>query len=168
MFDLRLGGLTDAAEIALLGKTAFQHFFENKNNRNELIDYLKVAFSEKNILKEFGSLNNAFLLAIQKEQIMGFARLWEEKNLHSPPNSLKMERLYIWPDMVGKGLGAYLMQSSLDYTKRQGFKILWLQVLRPNQRAVKFYHDWGFEIFHESPGKFKGDNEIDYWMKREV
>ncbi|MEM7162908.1 MAG: GNAT family N-acetyltransferase [Bacteroidota bacterium] len=166
--EIKIATRENANEIAELGKVAFRHFFENENNRTELLEYLNTAFSREHILTEFEALNNVFLLAVKDNQLQGFARLWEDKNHYAPDDSLKMERLYIWPELVGSGLGALLMQSSIDFTAQNKYVNLWLQVLRPNERAVSFYRKWGFEYFHESPGKFEGDNEIDYWMKRSV
>jgi len=99
---------------------------------------------------------------------LGFARLWEDRDENAPDKALKMERLYLWPKEVGKGVGAFLMKHSIEFAKSQGYEILWLQVLRSNKLAHNFYLKWNFEEFHQSPGKFKGDNEIDLWMKREV
>ncbi len=168
MLALRIATKKDASEIAQLGAVAFKHYFENDNNREELLPYLKKAFSEEAILKEFEADKNHFLLAVEEDKVLGFARLWEDLDENAPDNSLKMERLYLWPKEVGKGVGAFLMRQSIELAKSEGYKTLWLQVLRPNKLAHGFYLKWNFEEFHQSPGKFKGDNEIDLWMKRKI
>ena len=167
-FELKIADVKDLSHVARIGDLAFRCFFETDKNREELIPYVEEAFSRHNLLKEYNSKENVFLLAGNRNRMLGFARLWAEDVNEAPNNSLKMERLYQLPEMLGKGVGAFLMQSSIDYCKCRNIEHLWLQVYRPNSRAISFYRKWGFVEFHESPAKFEADNEIDLWMKLEI
>ena len=161
---LVIGEKSDSKEIAKIGYKAFRHFFETDTNRAELLPYIEIAFSNEHILKEYDAHNNTFLLAKDEGRTIGFARLWEQEIKELEGRALKMERLYLYPEIVGKGAGAFLMQASIDFAKEQGYLAIWLQVFRPNTKATDFYKKWGFNEFHTSPAKFEADNEIDLWM----
>ena len=165
---LVIGDRSDVRDIADIGYKAFRHFFETDTNRAELLPYIKVAFSNEHILQEFDSYNNTFLLAKDEKRTIGFARLWEQKHKELEGKTLKMERLYLYPEIVGKGAGAFLMQASINFAKEKGYDSLWLQVFRPNNKAIEFYSKWGFKEFHTSRAKFAADKEIDLWMKRPI
>lgn len=167
-FTLAIGHRSDTKIIGDIGYKAFRHFFETDSNRAELLPYIEIAFSEKGILKEFEANENTFLLAKEDEKIIGFARLWEQEIVQLKEKALKLERLYLYPEMVGTGAGAFLMQKSIDFAKENKYMNLWLQVFRPNIKAIQFYEKWGFSEFHTSPAKFEADNEIDLWMLREL
>ncbi|NND76973.1 MAG: GNAT family N-acetyltransferase [Flavobacteriales bacterium] len=165
---MKIGTTSEAKVIADIGYKSFRHFFETDTNRAELLPYIEVAFSEEHILKEFEANKNTFLLAKDEELTIGFARLWEQKVEEIDKKALKMERLYLYPEMVGTGAGAFLMQASIDFAKKEGYEVLWLQVFRPNTKAIRFYEKWGFSEFHTSPAKFEADNEIDLWLARPI
>ena len=165
---LRKGLKSDVKDIGTIGYKAFRHFFETDSNRGELLPYIDVAFSEKSIIEEFESNKNEFLLAKEDGVIIGFARLWEQKIGQLKGKALKMERLYLLPEKVGTGAGAFLMDKSIEYAKEKGYDKLWLQVFRPNIKAIQFYTKWGFSEFNTSPAKFEADNEIDLWMMKDL
>lgn len=165
---LTIGERSDSNDIAEIGYKAFRHFFETERNRAELLPYIEVAFSQEHILKEYEAKNNTFLLVKDQNQTIGFARLWEQDIEQLEYKALKMERLYLHPDKVGTGAGAFLMQASIDFAIKRGYKAIWLQVFRPNIKAINFYKNWGFKEFHTSPAKFEADNEIDLWMVKDL
>ena len=166
---LRIASPDDAQIIGEIGYQAFRKFFETDINRHQLLPYIEVAFSKQSIENEFSAKGNIFLLAEKLGKVIGFARLWEEDaEKLKPAKMIKMERLYLVPDEVGTGAGAFLMVESLNYAEKNGFDKIWLQVLRPNKLAISFYNKWGFIEFDTSPAKFEADNEIDLWMERDV
>jgi len=167
--DLRIASIADIDVICDIGYKAFREYFESDTNRHELLPYIEIAFSKESIEEEFKAKGNIYLLAEKNGKTIGFARLWEEDAEKLEPNSMiKLERLYLYPDHVGTGAGAFLMKESLNYAANNGYQKMWLQVFRPNKLAISFYKKWGFTEFDISPAKFESDNEIDLWMERDV
>ena len=166
---LRVGIEQDAESIAQLGSLAFETAFKNENNAAELIDYLSTEYTAQAIAQTMSKPEVSFRVADSEVGIRGFTQLEDA----GPPgdetrDALKMDRLYIHPSNIGTGLGKTLLQDAIELAKSRNKESLWLMVLRPNTRAVIFYRDFGFIQFGTSPGKFKGDAEIELWMKLDL
>ena len=166
---IRIGKRDDVEAISKIGAEAFETAFKNERNAGELVPYVKTAFSTINISKEFEAPGNVFILAEMKDEAVGFARLWEEvHNQFNEKRNIKMERLYLLPAFIGKGVGKLLMEASIDYSKAHQYEIIWLQVFEPNMDAVQFYKKSGFKLFGYAPGKFDSDPGRDLCLYREL
>jgi ribosomal protein S18 acetylase RimI-like enzyme len=51
------------------------------------------------------------------------------------------------------------MKEALDYAREKGYEVVWLGVWGENQKAMRFYRKYGFEIFGEH--KFLVGNQVD-------
>ncbi len=60
------------------------------------------------------------------------------------------------------------MQKSIDIAKQKQKQIIWLGVWEKNQRAIDFYHKWGFEKFGEQNFLLGTDLQTDLLMKKEL
>jgi ribosomal protein S18 acetylase RimI-like enzyme len=159
----------DASQIAEIGKRAFITAFLNDGNREEVLTYLDHVYALEYVQKRIAQADTRFLVIASEELFIGFVELnFEIPERFQGEKCLKLERLYLDPDQIGKGAGAALMKASFDLAKKEKCVCLWLQVLRSNEAAVNFYESWGFQIFDRSPAKFKADMELDLWMWSEV
>ena len=52
----------------------------------------------------------------------------------------------IHPDYRRLGLGTYMLAKSLFEASREGVELVYLEVRRSNQDAIRMYHDFGFEL----------------------
>ncbi|MBS1660127.1 MAG: GNAT family N-acetyltransferase, partial [Bacteroidetes bacterium] len=91
-----------------------------------------------------------------------------------PPNELQHEKaieivqLYADLKMIGKGVGAALMEAALDVGRAEGMDWVWLGVWEENHRAIAFYRKWGFERFGEHVFFVGLDAQTDWWMKKKL
>ncbi|MAT97505.1 MAG: GNAT family N-acetyltransferase [Anaerolineaceae bacterium] len=53
--------------------------------------------------------------------------------------------IYLLPDRWGKGFGAALMKESLARLEKQGYQAVSLWALTGNERAIRFYEQFGFK-----------------------
>jgi ribosomal protein S18 acetylase RimI-like enzyme len=60
------------------------------------------------------------------------------------------------------------MEKSIDFAKQKRKQIIWLGVWEKNQRAIDFYHKWGFENFGEQIFLLGTDLQTDLLMKKEL
>ena len=60
------------------------------------------------------------------------------------------------------------MQASLDIAISRGKQVVWLGVWEKNERAIRFYHQWGFEKFDETDFLLGDDVQRDWLMKKEL
>lgn len=60
------------------------------------------------------------------------------------PDSLELDWMMVHPDFHGTPVSAVLMQAGIDWLGAD--RPLWLNVIRHNERAVRFYRRFGFEV----------------------
>ncbi len=53
--------------------------------------------------------------------------------------------IYFLPEYMGKGYGKKLFRAVLDELILEGYKAIYLWVLEGNNRAIKFYEQFGFK-----------------------
>ena len=54
--------------------------------------------------------------------------------------------IYLLPEFHSKGIGAQMMQFSIDFLKGKSYKQIGIWVLEQNEKAISFYKKFGFEI----------------------
>lgn len=85
-----------------------------------------------------------FLVAEHEGQIVGMITLAgssKRKVLHKAELGISVRKPY-W----GKGVGSALMREALRIARQKGFKKIQLEVMENNERAIKLYEKFGFEI----------------------
>jgi ribosomal-protein-alanine N-acetyltransferase len=65
----------------------------------------------------------------------------------------------IHPDHRRQGLGAHLLAKSLFEVSREGVELVYLEVRRGNQAAIRMYHDFGFEMTGIRAGYYSDNHE---------
>ncbi|HVL78717.1 MAG TPA: GNAT family N-acetyltransferase [Sphingomicrobium sp.] len=60
------------------------------------------------------------------------------------PLDLELDWLMVHPDYHGSGVATLLMETGLAWLGRE--QPVWLNVIRHNERAIRFYGKFGFEI----------------------
>jgi hypothetical protein len=68
--------------------------------------------------------------------------------------------------LQGTGLGYKLMQFAFEYSRQKGFDILWLGVWERNEKAIRFYEKFNFEIFGGHEFILGTDKQNDLLMKK--
>jgi ribosomal protein S18 acetylase RimI-like enzyme len=119
---------------------------------------------------EVGNIENIFLLAYYGDELAGYAKLREAKQPEklNNVNALEIARIYAVANMIGKGVGNLLMQTSISIAKEKGKEVIWLGVWQKNIRAIDFYIKWGFEKFDVSDFLLGNDVQYDWLMKKNI
>lgn len=125
----------------------------------ERLEYLFSMMYDKNLLAgQIANPSNLFYLLRLKETEIGYAQLVFGSDY------LKVEKLYVLPDVQGKGGGLYLLnrirQEAFDKQKY----MLRLQVNRANDRAIAFYLKYGFEIVRSEDFDVGGGHVMDDYV----
>ncbi len=61
------------------------------------------------------------------------------------PNSMKLHRLYLNPEVHGKGIARKIMEFCDSEAKKNGLSSIWLEVMSCQPQAKKFYEKVGFK-----------------------
>ncbi|MFA7444490.1 MAG: GNAT family N-acetyltransferase [Flavobacteriaceae bacterium] len=109
----------------------------------EQIEYmLEMMYSEKALKEQIEVKKHQFFLAKESEKALGYLSV--EVDYNQKP-TIKIHKIYILPDLQGKGIGKLLMQKAEQVALENKNTILSLNVNRFNQ-ALKFYESLGFSI----------------------
>ena len=134
--------------------------------------YCREAFSRPRVRAELEDAASTFLLAFMEDAPppIGYAKLrtGTADASVSGPEPLELHRLYVARDVLGQGVGAALMQASLERARATGRKTLWLGVWEHNDRALSFYRKWGFEVVGGRIFRLGSDEQTDFIMPRPV
>ena len=69
--------------------------------------------------------------------------------LTSDPGEMKLEQLYLLPQMHGRGFGHQMLQHVEQIARREGARRLVLQVNKRNDKALAFYRRANFTVWKE-------------------
>jgi ribosomal protein S18 acetylase RimI-like enzyme len=167
---LREANREDAWLIADLSRQTFYDTFAAANRAEDMEKFLREQFTRGRLMLEVGAPGNTFLIAYLDEAVVGYVKLRASR----PPaalgssSALEIARLYAVKEAIGKGVGAALMQASLQRAEAAGMEKVWLGVWEKNERAIAFYERWGFRPFGETDFLLGDDLQRDWLLQRDV
>jgi diamine N-acetyltransferase len=138
----------DAGLLAELGRRTFYDAFAAQNNPADLAAFLEKAYGFNQQSEELADPRSTFLIAEIDQAAVGYSKLFRGEAPTCIPMqsaSIEIARFYSTQEYVGRGVGAALMQASIDEALRGGFQTAWLGAWEKNPRAIAFYRKWGFE-----------------------
>lgn len=148
MIQLKEATIEDAAYISLLARITFTetfgHYFGDKT---DLETYLDQTFNVSKIQGSLGKPHNIFWLAYVEQLPVGYGKL----KLNSPSSFLEsdsicqLQKIYVLKDFLSKKVGLELQNAMLERARAEGFRVIWLSVLKENIRAIRFYEKNGFD-----------------------
>jgi ribosomal protein S18 acetylase RimI-like enzyme len=90
------------------------------------------------------SSSNLFLIAEVNERIVGFSRC-EGNKLKRKSHQVEFG-ICVLKEFWGYGIGKNLLKESIHWADSNGIKKVTLSVLETNDKAVKLYEKYGFEV----------------------
>ena len=162
--------MDDAVLIANISQQTFYETFAADNTQEDMEMFLTQQFTKGKLMLEVGRPDLTFLLAYAGKEIAGYVKLREGAAPQglSTTNVLEIARLYAMKGMIGKGVGKLLMQASLSLAQERKKEAVWLGVWEKNQRAIDFYHRWGFQKFGETDFLLGTDLQRDWLMEKRL
>jgi ribosomal protein S18 acetylase RimI-like enzyme len=89
-------------------------------------------------------------------------------SVHSPQLA-ELNKLYLLPELHGRGLGQAMLARALAYTGQRGYTELRLRVNKRNERALRSYQRSGFRIVDSVVAEIGGGFVMDdYILSRPV
>src|SRR6188508_2633413 len=113
---IRHATIADAKLIADISHQTFYETFAQNNTREDMHKFLSEQFTKGKLMMEVGARENTFLLAYDQQEVAGYLKLRDGRVPLSlkGTKSLEVARLYAMNHKIGKGVGAALMQKSID------------------------------------------------------
>lgn len=106
------------------------------------VDYMLSTMYSTTILGGQIADGQRFLILMIDGKDVGFAGFGSED---LPEAIYKLHKLYLLPEVQGRGLGKFLIQTVMEQVKQAGAAVLLLNVNRANP-ALHFYQKLGFKI----------------------
>jgi GNAT superfamily N-acetyltransferase len=141
--EIRLADIDDINIIGWLAQQVWPVAYKDILSKGQLEYMIQLIYSPAS-LKEQMELNHQFFIAELEEEPVGFASYSSLPD----PGVYKLQKLYVLPDLHGKGLGKALLDFVTEEVQQQGAKILRLNMNRDN-KAKTFYERNGFKIVGE-------------------
>lgn len=145
---IRLANHEDAQHIALLARVTFSETFGHLfQDRQDLLNYLDKTFNVPKIEESLSKPNNVFWIAFVNRLPVGYAKLKLNSNSSfiDNDNVCQLQKIYVLKDFLSHKIGFQLQRLLLEKAKELNFDMIWLSVLRTNERAVKFYERNNFK-----------------------
>jgi ribosomal protein S18 acetylase RimI-like enzyme len=122
------------------------------------IDYmLGKMYSLETLREEIGSRGIYFYRLLVEEKMTGFASIGPLETA----GAWKLHKIYLLPEMHGRGLGSRLLQHCEAEARRLGARQLRLAVNKQNVKAVAAYRRNGFETVESVVTDFGGGFVMD-------
>lgn len=145
--------ITDDAELLVaLGKKTFFEKWKDTTPAENMNHYLAETFTTEKLSEEIADASVIYLIAADNGNAVGYTKL-----IHTQPdievpepgvnfthqNPIEVSRIYIAPELIGKNIGARLMEKIFEIAEEENCDLIWLGVWE-NNPAVRFYQRHGF------------------------
>ena len=142
---IRLATSEDAQQIAAVHVQSWQAAY-----RGLLPDDFLAALSVERRIRQWQSIlsdpENAVPVFEDDSQVVGFVSYGRCRDEDMDDDKVgEIYAIYLLPDRWGKGFGAALMKGGLSRLAKLGYKFVSLWVLTGNERAIRFYEQFGFQ-----------------------
>lgn len=164
--------------LAEFGAHLFAENFASQNTPADMAAYLAEAFNPAQQAAELADPAGVFLMAEVDGELAGYAHLHAgpptletgnlPQDLSQANYPIELVRIYAATPWIGQGVGAALMQASLDEARQRGCDLIWLGVWEHNPRAQAFYRKWGFIKIGVHTFKLGADLQTDWVMARKI
>ncbi len=130
---------TDAIALLTEAATGVAFYREGLSEEQLAANRRIVAISGPSCAAAAASADQRFAAAFVGEALAGYVIATRHA-----PEDLELDWLMVHPDHHGSGIAATLMEAGIGWLGAD--RPLWLNVIAYNERAIRFYRKFGFEI----------------------
>jgi GNAT superfamily N-acetyltransferase len=165
---IRYARPSDNVLLAEMGARTFYETFGADNTPENMAAYLAKSYGPEQQAAEIADPSMVILIAEVEGAAVGFAtlRMGAREEGITGTRPMELKRIYSVQEWIGHGIGAALMQASLDEAQHRGYDSLWLSVWEHNPRAIAFYQRWGFMEVGTAIFVVGDDPQRDFLMQR--
>ena len=140
--------ISSVRELQRLCKQIYPIYFGDYWEADGLAVYMEDQFGIERLSSDLRSEKVDYFFIYQNDEVVGFLKLIYE-TLHKKfdrQRTSELEKIYIAPGFVGKGIGRMAMLDVIKLLYGIGKKALILDVLDTNLKGIAFYEKFGFEL----------------------
>ncbi|GAV20286.1 protease synthase and sporulation negative regulatory protein PAI 1 [Mariprofundus micogutta] len=151
--NIRLATLEDVEAIIEIGRSTFARAYGAIVLPSDMESYLAKVFDSELIRSEILSLSVSYYLTESESNILAYAKLVETSKPEYlvDANVAELVRLYVVPEVYGKGIGRLLLNTVRQEVIASGYSGWWLRVWEKNEGAIRFYERNNFRRVGREP-----------------
>ena len=161
---------TDLLALQEISRQTFFDTFGEVNTIEDMNHYLKVNLSMEQLTLELSNPSTFFYFAKSGNEILAYLKLNESDAQTEKRKvlSMEIERIYVRKEYQNRGVGQYLLDYSIQITKDNQLKLIWLGVWEHNVSAIRFYERNRFQFFGKHSFILGSDEQTDLLMERHL
>ncbi len=137
----------DAVMLTQLARSIYQEHYLHLWHPGGADWYMnEYAYASHKIEQELADPQVEYFIASDDEQPLGYLKLNIEAALDDNPHALEVERIYLYKNAAGKGIGRQLMELALLRARELKKEILFLKAMDSSLDAIAFYQKLGYAI----------------------
>lgn len=118
-----------------------------------------------NLFELFTKPKSALFVTEVNGEIAGCCGIFPTEGL--PENCAELVKFYLDKNSRGKGLGKLLMEKSIEFAEKSGYKSIYIESLPEFSTAVSIYEKQGFRYLEKPLGN-SGHGGCNLWMLKEL
>ena len=157
-------------ELQKIAKETFFNTYASENTKEDMDAYLAENFNTELLQRSLIHPDSFYYFAKNQKKTIGYLKVnrGAAQTDTKLPDALEVERIYVIPDLQGKGIGKLLLNKAVEKAKSLNIKTIWLSVWEKNQKAIAFYKKQGFVAFDNQFYWVGTDKQTDVLMKLEL
>jgi ribosomal-protein-alanine N-acetyltransferase len=126
-------------------------------------------WSHRDYMDELARTDSLMLTAVTGDGLAGFivARRVPASG-DDGGRDLEIYNIGVVPELYRKGIGGALMNEIIAISRRDRIRSIWLEVRASNERAIRFYEYFGFQIIASRRSFYRDPTEDGLTMKLEL
>ncbi len=166
MLEIKKATPNDWNKIQLIAHKTWWQSYGEILPKEQLEYMLDLIYSESALIEQMIVKKHEFILVFEGDIPLGFASY--ESN-SGPLPELMIHKLYILPQMQGKGVGKNIMDYVTEIAIQNANNKLRLKVFHKNSKAIEFYQKCGFyKIATETTSTGNGYSILDNVMIKHI
>ena len=153
--SIRLIEQADNTALAMIIRNALTEFNANKPGTVYFDD------STDHLYELFQQQQGVYHVAVFNDLVVGGAGINHTTGLAA--DTCELVKLYLSPEVRGKGIGKALMERCIDAAKKAGYKKVYLETMPELIAAIPMYEQFGFTYLSGPLGN-SGHTGCDIWM----
>ncbi len=165
----RIATIQDLDALFKISVETFTSSFAHLNDPEDFKAYIEKHKSKETLEIELSGKESTFILFTTEEgQLCAYCKLnvGEGQSDIQDPTSLEIERIYVYDNFQGQGIGVHMLSVCEEIAKSKGLTYIWLGVWEKNLGAIRFYEREGFVAFSTHPFLIGSDVQTDILMKK--
>ncbi|NZA26830.1 GNAT family N-acetyltransferase [Luteimonas sp. SJ-92] len=149
---IRIASVSDLSTIQIIGRETYREHFPSIWSDDYLQEFLRQDFSKQSLQHSLSSPSHTWLIAQDtSDSVVGYAKLnWDRPEPIFNRVGTELQKIYFRSCTTGQGYGGALLEFIVDMAEKRS-DMLWLDVLKSNLGAQRFYASRGFHAMGEIP-----------------